>query len=55
MNYAHVLRDVDDNVVTVFLKESVTIQETSYKLPLETCQELVEISVAFENSFHILR
>ena len=53
--YAPVLRDVDDNVVIVFLKKkSVTIQETSYKMPLETCQELIEVSVAFENSLHIL-
>ena len=50
-----VLRDVDDNIVTVFLKKSFTIQETSYKMPLETRQELVEISVTFEDSLHILR
>ena len=55
MSYAHVLRDVNDNVVTVFLKKSVTIQKTSYKMFLETCQELVEISVAFEDSLHSLR
>ena len=55
MKNAHVLRDVDDNVVTVFLKKAVTIQGTSYKMPLEICQELVEISEAFENSLHILR
>ena len=28
-NYAHVLRDADDNVMTVFLKKVVTIQEAS--------------------------
>ena len=55
MNYAQVLRDADENVVTVFLKKSVTIQTTSYKMPLETGQRLVEISVASEDSFHILR
>ena len=55
MNYANVLRDVDDIVVTVFLKKSVAILETSYKVPLETCQELVGMSVAFEDSLHILR
>ena len=55
MSYAHVLRDVDDNVVTVFLKKSVTIQETSYKMAFETCKELVEISVAFEDALHLLK
>ena len=55
MSYGRVLRDVDDNVVTVFLKNSVTTQETLYKMFLQTFQELVEISVAFEDSLHILR
>ena len=43
MTYANALRDVDDNAVTVFSKKSVTIQEVSHKMPLKTCQELVEI------------
>ena len=29
-------------------------KEISYKMPLETCQEQVGISAAFENSFYIL-
>ena len=55
MNYANVLRDVDDNIMTVFLKTSFTIQKTSFKMPLEACQKLVEISVTFDDSFHILK
>ena len=56
MNYnANCLRDIDENIVTVFLKKSFTIQETSHKLPFKTCQELVEITVTFEDSLHILR
>ena len=51
----YVLRDIDDNVVTVSLKTSVTIQETLYKMALETCQELAEISIAFEDYLHNLR
>ena len=50
MNYAYVLRDFDDNAVTLALKTSVTMQETSHKITFETCQELVEISMAFEDS-----
>ena len=34
INYAHVLGDVDDNVVTVFLKKSVTIHRNHKKCPL---------------------
>ena len=57
MNYAHVLRGIDDNVVTVFLKKSVTYRTgtVSYEMPFETCQELVETSVAFENSLQIMK
>ena len=55
MNYANALRDVDNNVVTVFLKKLVTIQETSCKMLLETNRQLVENSAAFEDSLKILR
>ena len=55
VDYAHVLRDVDGNAVTVVLKMSVTMQEISHKIAFETCQELVEISVAFKYSLNNLR
>ena len=55
INYAHILRDVDNNAMTVALEKTVNIQETLYKMPLETCQELVEISVAFEDFLHNLK
>ena len=53
MNYAHASRDVDDNVVTLLLKKSVTIEEAS--CPLKHEQELAEISVTFEGSIHNFR
>ena len=38
MNYAHVLPDSDDNAVTVFLQQCVSIEETAgnYRMLLET-------------------
>ena len=36
MAYAHILRDSDDNAMTVCLDEAVTITETVYKMSVET-------------------
>ena len=57
MNCAHVLLDSDDNTVTVFLQQCVTIEETtgSYKMLLETSNKRTHISEAFENSLQNLR
>ena len=56
MNYAHVLLDSDDNAVTVFLKQRITIEETAgrYKMLLETYNKLMHISEAFEDSLQNL-
>ena len=43
------MRDFDENVVTVILKKNLS----PYKMSHETCQELVEISVVFENSLRL--
>ena len=52
MNYARVLLDSDDNAVTVFLQQCVTIEETagSYKMLLKTYSKCMHISEAFEDS-----
>ena len=57
MNDAHVLLDSDDNTVTVFLQQCVTIEETagSYKMLSETYNKRTHISEAFENSLQNLR
>ena len=57
MNYAHVLLDSDDNAVTVFLQQCVTIEETagSYKMLLETYNKRMHISETFEDSLQNLR
>ena len=46
MNYAHVLLDSDDNVVTVFLQKCVTIEETAGSYKLETYNKRMHISEA---------
>ena len=50
MAYAHILRDSDDNARTVCLDETVTITETTYKISLETYNEIQEIAEEFEDS-----
>ena len=57
MNYAHVLFDSDDNTVTVFLQQCVTIEETagSYKMLLETYNKPMHISEAFKDSLQNLK
>ena len=57
MNYVHVLLDSDDNAVTVFLQQCVTIEETagSYKMLLETYNKRIHISEAFKDSLQNLR
>ena len=50
MVYAHILRDSDDNVMTVCLDETVTITETTYKISVETYNEIQEIAQEFEDS-----
>ena len=57
MKYAHVLLDSDDNAVTVFLQQCVTIEGTagSNKMLLETYNKRMHISEAFEDSLQNLR
>ena len=50
MAYAHILRDSDDNAMTVCLDETVTITETMYKISVETYNEIQEIAQEFEDS-----
>ena len=50
MAYAHILRDSDDNAMTVCLDETVTITETTYKISVETYNEIQEIAQEFEDS-----
>ena len=50
MAYAHILRDSDDNAMTVCLDETVTITETTYKISEETYNENQEIAQEFEDS-----
>jgi len=50
MAYAHILRDSDDNSMTVCLDEAVTITETVYKMSVETYHEIQEIAEEFEDS-----
>ena len=50
MAYAHILRDSDDNAMTVCLDEAVTITETVSKMSVETYHEIQEIAEEFEDS-----
>jgi len=50
MAYAHILRNSDDNAMTVCLDEAVTITETVYKMSVETYHEIQEIAEEFEDS-----
>ena len=46
MVYAHVLRDGNDRVVTLFLEEAVTVTETKFLM----YSEILEMAEQFENS-----
>ena len=50
MVYAHILRDSDDNAMTVCLDEAVTITETTYKISVEKYNEIQGIAQEFEDS-----
>ena len=50
MVYAHVLRDGNDRVVTLFLEEAVTVPETKFLMPTETYSEILEIVEQSEDS-----
>jgi len=50
MAYAHILRDIDDNAMTVCLDEAVTNTETVFKMSVETYHEIQEIAEKFEDS-----
>ena len=50
MRYAHVLRDGNDGVVTLFLEEAVTVTETKFLMTTETYGEILEIAEQFEDS-----
>ena len=48
MNFAHILRDQDENIVTVNLQERITLTETTYVMNKETFKELQNVSEDFE-------
>ena len=50
MLHAHVLRDGNDGVVTLFLEEAVTVTETKFLMTTETYGEILEIAEQFEDS-----
>ena len=50
MVYAHVLRDGNDRVVTLFLEEAVTVTETKLLMLTETYSEILEITEQYEDS-----
>ncbi|PFX13583.1 hypothetical protein AWC38_SpisGene22321 [Stylophora pistillata] len=50
ISYAHILRDSDGNAMTVCLDETVTITKTTYKISVETYNEIQEIAQEFEDS-----
>ena len=54
MAYVHILRDSDDNAMTVCLDETVTITETTYKISVETYNELQEIP-SDEHWYHYMQ
>ena len=49
MVYAHVLRDGNDRVVTLFLEKAVTVTETKFLMSTETYSEILVIK-QFEDS-----
>ena len=55
MKFAHVLRDGDDDAVTVFLQQYVIIEETNYKMLLEPYNKRMNISEVFEDTLRNLR
>ena len=50
MNFAHILRDQDENIVTVNLQERITLTETTYVMDKEAFKELQKVSENFEES-----
>ena len=48
LNFAHILRDQDENIVTVNLQERITLTETTYVMDKETFKELQNVSEDFE-------
>ena len=52
MVYAHVLRDGNDRVVTLFLEEAVTVTETKFLMSTETYSEILEIAEQFEDTIN---
>ena len=50
MVYAHVLRDVNDRVVTLFLEEAFTVTETKFFMSTEIYSEVLEISEQLRDS-----
>ena len=51
MNFSHILRDQDENIVTVNLQERITLTETTYVMNKKTFKELQNVSEDFEESF----
>ena len=48
MNFAHILRDQDENIVNVNLQERITLTETTYVMDKETFKKLQNVSEDFE-------
>lgn len=49
MVYAHLLRDRNDRVVTLFLEEAVTVTETKFLTSTETYSEILDTTEQFES------
>ena len=50
INFAHILSDQDENIVTVNLQERIMLTETTYVMDKETFKELQNVSEDFEES-----
>ena len=50
MAFAHILRDKDDSILTVYLTEISTLNERLYQMNKETYDEIVSVSYDFEYS-----
>ena len=50
MVYAHVLRDGNDRVVTLFLEEAVTVRVAKFLMSTETYSETLEVAEQSEDS-----
>ena len=51
MNFAHILRDADDQIVTISLEKRTYFTRTVYLMDGETYKELQSLSDEFDESF----